>query len=187
MKLQHISHLNSSQQVQASAPYFSFKNRFHSEVCFYVHESVYVCVQQQRGGESPYPVFPCGPHRATLVEVSFLIWFPPRSVHAALEEAESAASAYELTPSAGWRWVKYRWWQRAGREEYNKWHKQTYICVFITTSSYLLWLIVRLMTESWALLKQCLLVLQWDSYQQRTDELSILLSSQCSGTWIRKL
>lgn len=29
-----------AQQVQASAPYFSLKNTFQSEVCFHVYESV---------------------------------------------------------------------------------------------------------------------------------------------------
>lgn len=56
--------------------------------------------QVQRSGEFPYPAFPCGPHQVTQVEVSSLLWFPPGSAHAVLEEAESVASAYELTPSA---------------------------------------------------------------------------------------
>ena len=59
---------------------------------------------------------------------------------------------------------------------------------FVTASSYLQWLERSLRYPEFnVLLKQRLLVLQWDLYQQRSDERSVSLNSQCRETLIREL
>lgn len=76
--------------------------------------------QVRRSREFPYPASPSGPHRATLVEVSSLLWSPRGSAHAVLEEVESAASAYEPTPATGWWWEEHRWGQRVCKVDTNR-------------------------------------------------------------------
>lgn len=100
--------------------------------------------------EFSYPAFPCGPHQVTQGAVSSRLWFPPGSAHAASEEPGSVASVYELTPSTGGWWVKYSLQRRVSRVPCNNWHKQTGLWppgLFITSSLYLVWMIVHIMTH----------------------------------------
>lgn len=114
------------------------KHTSESEVWFHVQEgvSLCMCVQQMwknnKGTDKvmvsfAYPVSLCGPGQETRAEVSSLLWFPPGSAHAGWEEAESAASAYELTPSTvddddEWKDSS---WQRLISGKNNNWHRQT--------------------------------------------------------------